>query len=136
MCQTLGGRFASDGRWIGEENIQTVQCDQNANSCTIKVPAPAAAIVYFSNDAQAAISGEEYQTFATTVVTKTKNTVTVDPSVLATSNGEGGKNRLNNKGGTSQGGQNAATTGAVAPGVVMLCSLLAAVVVFFRVSLR
>nr|VWO95148.1 Sphingosine-1-phosphate lyase [Ganoderma boninense] len=108
-AQTLGGRYASDGRWQGEENVQTVQCDQNANSCVVTVPAPGAAIVYFSSDAQSAIANEQYSTYSTTVITKSKNTVTVDPSVLATSNGEGGKNRL--VGGTSQGGSNAAAAG-------------------------
>ncbi|PIL25782.1 hypothetical protein GSI_11532 [Ganoderma sinense ZZ0214-1] len=129
--QTLGGRYASDGRWKGEENIQTVQCDQNANSCVVKVPAPGAAIVYFSSDAQSAIASEQYSTYSTTVVTKSKNTVTVDPSVLATSNGEGGKNRL--IGGTSQGGSNAAAAGAVAPGLAVIVSVLAGLAVFWRI---
>ena len=131
LAQTLGGRYASDGRWKGDENIQTVQCDQTANSCVVKVPAPGAAIVYFSSDAQSAIASEQYSTYSTTVITKSKNTVTIDPSVLATSNGEGGKNRL--IGGTSQGGSNAAAAGVVAPGLAVLVSVLAGLTVFWRI---
>ena len=115
--------------------MQTVQCDQTANSCTVKVPAPGAAIVYFSQDAQAAIASEAYSTYPTTVITKTKNTVTIDPSVLATSNGDSGKNRLNNKGGTSEGGTSGAA-GLVAPGAAALFSVVAGLTVFFRVTFR
>lgn len=97
----------------------------------MKVPAPGAAIVYFSNDAQSAIASEQYSTYSTTVITKSKNTVTIDPSVLATSNGEGGKNRL--IGGTSQGGSNAAAAGVVAPGLAVLVSVLAGLTVFWRI---
>ncbi|TFK83593.1 glycoside hydrolase family 79 protein [Polyporus arcularius HHB13444] len=132
--QTLGGRFASDGRWQGDLDIQTVQCDQTQNMCQIKVPAPGAALVFFSDEAQAAATGDnDIATFVTTAVTKTKNTVTVDPSVLATSNGDSGKSRLSNMGGTSQGGSNGAMS-VVAPGVAALVSVLAGMSVFFRVS--
>ena len=65
------------------------------------------------------------------MITKSKNTVTIDPSVLATSNGEGGKNRL--IGGTSQGGSNAAAAGVVAPGLAVLVSVLAGLTVFWRI---
>ncbi|KAI0739385.1 glycoside hydrolase family 79 protein [Daedaleopsis nitida] len=108
--QTLGGRFQVDGRLQGEENVQTVPCDQTANSCQIRVPAPGAALVYFSDDAQSAASapGQDAQTFPTTVLTKTKNTVSVDPAVLATAQGMSGKDRQQ-QGGTSEGGTNGAT---------------------------
>ncbi|CDO73856.1 Glycoside Hydrolase Family 79 protein [Trametes cinnabarina] len=107
--QTLGGRFQVDGRWKGTESVQTVQCDQTANTCPIKVPAPGAALVFISDAAQqGAAAPESYSTFPTTVVTKTANTVSVDASVLATSNGNSGKDRANRLGGTSQGGANAA----------------------------
>lgn len=125
VVQTLGGQFASDGRWKGEENIQTVQCDQTANSCQIKVPAPGAALVFFSDDAQAAAVGEaDVQTFATTVQTKVKNTVSMDPAVLATSNGDNGKNRLSHQGGTSFGAGNGAGS-VVAPGLAVFVCMLA-----------
>ncbi|KAI1783905.1 hypothetical protein LXA43DRAFT_1128572 [Ganoderma leucocontextum] len=120
--QTLGGCFASDGRWKGEEIIQTVQCDQNTNSCIVKVPAPGAAI--------SAIASEQYSTYSTAVITKSKNTVTIDPSVM--SNGEGGKNRL--IGGTSpEGGSNAAAAGIVGPGLAALVSVLCGLAVFWRI---
>lgn len=114
FVQTLGGRFQVDGRLQGEENVQTISCDQTANACQIRVPAPGAALVYFSDDAQSAASapGQDAQTFPTTVLTKTKNTVSIDPAVLATAQGMSGKDRQQ-QGGTSQGGANGATAVAV-----------------------
>ncbi|KAI0643303.1 hypothetical protein C8Q79DRAFT_915544 [Trametes meyenii] len=107
--QTLGGRFQVDGRLKGTESVQTVQCDQSANSCQIRVPAPGVALVFVSDSAQAQADAQEgASTYATTVVTKTANTVTVDPAVVATSNGNSGKNRGGKLGGTSQGGANGA----------------------------
>ncbi|TFK94473.1 glycoside hydrolase family 79 protein [Polyporus arcularius HHB13444] len=106
--QTLGGRFDVDGRLKGEENVATVPCDQNANTCTIRVPAPGVALVFFSDAAQQqAGATPSVETFPTTVLTKTKNTVSIDASVLATAQGMSGKDR-NQQGGTSQGGENGA----------------------------
>ncbi|KAI0325777.1 hypothetical protein GY45DRAFT_1329894, partial [Cubamyces sp. BRFM 1775] len=103
--QTLGARFQVDGRWKGDENVQTIQCNQGANTCDIKVPAPGIALVFVSDAAQQlAAASQSIATFPTTVITKTANTVSVDPSVLATSNGNNGKSRANRIGGTSQGG--------------------------------
>ncbi|KAF7370061.1 Glyco-hydro-79C domain-containing protein [Mycena sanguinolenta] len=86
--QTFGGFFESDGRPMGEEDIKTVQCDTTAQTCTIDVPAPGFALVFLNSDAQAVdTAGGSSMTFPTTAVTKTRNTATVDPSVLATSNG-------------------------------------------------
>ncbi|OJT11292.1 hypothetical protein TRAPUB_12167 [Trametes pubescens] len=130
--QTLGGRFQADGTWKGDEDIQTVQCDQTQNMCQITVPAPGAALVFFSDAAQAAVDPAAPQTFATSIVTKTANTVTVDPSVLATSNGQGGKNRISS-GGTSQGGANGAPgMSGFAPGFAALAGVLGGVAVFMR----
>ncbi|CDO76007.1 Glycoside Hydrolase Family 79 protein [Trametes cinnabarina] len=125
--QTLGGRYEVDGIWKGQESIQTIQCDQTQNMCQVKVPAPGAALVFFSDAAQQAVDPSTTQTFPTTVLTKTANTVSIDPSVLATSNGQSGKSRVN-LGGTSQGGANSAvrTTGVV-PGVAALSCLLTGV---------
>ncbi|KAI0370682.1 hypothetical protein BV20DRAFT_1071415 [Pilatotrama ljubarskyi] len=107
--QTLGGRFQVDGRWKGTETVQTIPCDQSTNSCQVKVPAPGVALVFVSDSAQKqAAAPESASTYPTTVVTKTANTVTIDPSVVATSNGRGGKSRGSNLGGTSQGGANGA----------------------------
>lgn len=88
--QTFGGNFESDGRLAGAIDIQTVTCDTTANSCQIQVPAPGFALVFLSETVLDEVTPQNQHTFATTVVTKTKNTVTVDPSVLATSNGHGG----------------------------------------------
>ncbi|KAI0369503.1 glycoside hydrolase family 79 protein [Pilatotrama ljubarskyi] len=130
--QTLGPRFEADGTFKGEENIQTIQCDQTQNMCQVKVPAPGAALVFFSDAAQQAIDPSTTQTFATTVVTKTANTVTIDPSVLATSNGQSGKNRVS-QGGTSQGGANGAPHAAgLAPGAAVLTCVLAGATAFLR----
>ncbi|KAI0631504.1 hypothetical protein C8Q77DRAFT_1159286 [Trametes polyzona] len=94
--QTLGGRFQVDGRWKGTEDVKTGA-------------APGAALVFISDAAQEqAAAPESASTYPTTVVTKTANTVSVDPAVVATSNGNSGKDRGSNRGGTSQGGTNAA----------------------------
>ncbi|KAF5376627.1 hypothetical protein D9615_007857 [Tricholomella constricta] len=103
--QTFGGIFDSDGRPIGSENITTVPCDQALNICVIKVPAPSYALVFLSDEALTETSGAAPTTFPTTAQTKTRNTVTIDPSVLATSNGGFDKKRL---GSTSPGSVNAA----------------------------
>ncbi|KAH9914072.1 glycoside hydrolase family 79 protein [Epithele typhae] len=134
--RTLGGQFSSDGRWQGEETVQTVQCDQTQNMCQVKVPAPGAALVFFSDAAQAAAGDDAsgVQTFATTAVTKTKNTVTVDPSVLATSNGESGKQRAqSNLGGTSL-KVSAAASGPLVSGFAALAAVVAGAGVAFRAS--
>jgi hypothetical protein len=111
--QTFGGDFASDGRLQGTLNVTTVQCDTGANTCLVTVPAPGVALVFLNtNDAEindgAATQGAS--TFATTTLhTKTKsqtkngaNTATMDPAVLATSNGSSAKDRKA-FGSTSQG---------------------------------
>ncbi|KAH9850236.1 hypothetical protein C2E23DRAFT_896579 [Lenzites betulinus] len=107
--QTLGGRFQADGRLIGTESIQTVPCHTSANICQITVPAPGVALVFVSAPAQqAAADAGGASTYPTTVQTKHANTVTVDPAVVATSNGNSGKDRDAHPGGTSQGGANGA----------------------------
>ncbi|KAF8217332.1 glycoside hydrolase family 79 protein [Mycena galopus ATCC 62051] len=88
--QTFGSFFESDGRPIGQEVIETVNCDTTAATCTINVPAPGFALVFLNSDAAAGdTAGTSLMTYSTTALTnyKTKNTATVDPSVLATSNG-------------------------------------------------
>ncbi|KAH9933993.1 glycoside hydrolase family 79 protein [Epithele typhae] len=141
--QTLGGRFEVDGRLKGDVVIDTINCDQTANSCQVKVPAPGVALVFFSDDAQAAASlpnNGEAQTFATTAVTKVVNTATIDPKVLATAQGMSGSDRAKfGEAGTSQGGANAA--GAVRASVrgVLAAVVLGAVgggaVLFGRLAL-
>ncbi|KAJ7661951.1 glycoside hydrolase family 79 protein [Mycena polygramma] len=87
--QTFGGNFESDGRLQGTEDIQTVNCDTTAKTCSVKVPAPGFALVFLSDSAQTDNAAPS-TTFATTQLTKTQNTATVAASVLATSNGNGG----------------------------------------------
>ncbi|KAJ7117214.1 glycoside hydrolase family 79 protein [Mycena crocata] len=85
--QTFGGNFESDGRPMGEEVIETVACDTAAQTCTVKVKAPGMALVFLTDDAETANDGAASVTFATTARTKSHNTATVPPEVLATSNG-------------------------------------------------
>ncbi|KAJ6554258.1 hypothetical protein B0H19DRAFT_1152984 [Mycena capillaripes] len=87
--QTFGGNFESDGRLAGTEDVQTVQCDTTAKTCSVKVPAPGFALVFLSDAAQTETAMPS-KTFSTTALTKTQNTATVARSVLATSNGHGG----------------------------------------------
>ena len=74
-------------------------CDTAANACSIHVPAPGAALVFFTDAAQSVASASPAPTFATTAVTRTRNTATIDAAVLATSNGNSGRSR--GHGGTS-----------------------------------
>ncbi|RPD77295.1 hypothetical protein L226DRAFT_533296 [Lentinus tigrinus ALCF2SS1-7] len=124
--QTYGGRFQCDGRLSGTESIQTIQCDTTANTCQIPVPAPGVALVFISSDAQGVTEPSTTQTYSTTAVTKVKNTVTIDPSVLATSNGDSAKDRA--EGSTSQGSSSdALRTAGVAPGLTLLAMFVAGV---------
>ncbi|GJE89064.1 glycoside hydrolase family 79 protein [Phanerochaete sordida] len=119
--QTLSGVFQSDGRFRGDESIQTVQCDQTGGTCNIQVPAPGFALVFLTSGALAEVEPTSTATFSTTALTKTVNTATVDQSVLATSNGHSGVDR-GQLDSTSK-GSNAAAAGLV-PGA---CTLAAAV---------
>ncbi|KAH9476922.1 Beta-glucuronidase [Psilocybe cubensis] len=95
--QTFGNYWESDGRPVGTEVIETVTCtpipgsaNPSSNTCLITVPAPSVALVFISGDPgdNAAAAST---TFATTALTRTRNTVTVDQAALQTSNGHGGK---------------------------------------------
>ncbi|KIM79709.1 glycoside hydrolase family 79 protein [Piloderma croceum F 1598] len=97
--QTFGGYFASDGRLQGDEVIETVNCDTNANTCQIKVPAPGFALVFFTDNALGESENTAQQTFATTVQTRTRNTATINLDTLATSNG--GRGMTDRMGSTS-----------------------------------
>ena len=104
-----------------------MSCDQGANTCAIRVPAPGAALVFFSDAAQAAAdSTSGPTTFATSVVTQ-RNTATIDRAVLATSNGQSGKMRVGHMGKTSDGAvSEAGVKGLVIPSLSV--HLLGAVV--------
>ncbi|KAF8217162.1 glycoside hydrolase family 79 protein [Mycena galopus ATCC 62051] len=103
--QTLGGFFESDGRLTGAEDIQTVQCDTSAQTCSVRIPAPGFALIFLTDTVYSESETASTLTFPTTVRTQTKNTVTVNPSVLATSNGNVAA--LNGIGSTSPGELNA-----------------------------
>ncbi|KAI0742960.1 hypothetical protein C8Q80DRAFT_1109278 [Daedaleopsis nitida] len=119
--QTFGGRFQADGRLSGQEVIETISCDQTANTCVIPVPAPCAALVFLSADAQASADPAATQTYATTAVTNPAQTATIDPDTLAHSNGHTGGIPLSgtSKGGTTTNVKAADVAGAFFHGFVM-----------------
>ncbi|KAJ7592650.1 glycoside hydrolase family 79 protein [Mycena floridula] len=127
--QTFGDQFASDGRPMGTEDIQTVQCSNN--QCAIKVPAPSFALVFLTDDAQTENDGGPVETFATTAHTKLTNTATIDPAVLATSNGNLGM-MDNNKGSTSRGSSGAVGFSVLVPGATMLGLVLGGALLALR----
>ncbi|KAF8651053.1 hypothetical protein AX16_004916 [Volvariella volvacea WC 439] len=121
--QTFGPKFTVDGRLKGTLNVVTIACDQSANECRIPVPAPGFALVFLA-DSPALGYDESSITFSTTAHTKTRNTATVDPSLLATSNGSSGKDR-DALGSTSPGSVNAGRRrGDVIPGLSVLAGLV------------
>jgi len=97
--------LSSDGRLEGQEQIETINCDQATNSCLVKVPAPSVALVFLTDNSMNAAQGST-MTFSTTAVTKLSNTATVDSAVLATSNGHGGTARTGKLWSTSRGSAN------------------------------
>lgn len=123
FLQTFGSRYQSDGRLQGDVSIETVNCDQTQNTCSITVPAPGLAVVFFSNTALGESTPSTTQTFSTTSATKLVNTATVPASVLATSNGENAAGRQE-LGSTSQG----SASGAAALAIPALCSIFVAFV--------
>ncbi len=129
----MGGVFQSDGRLNGTLSVQTVPCDQNAGTCSINVPAPSVALVFLTDEAYQNSGGDETETetFATTTTTgKHATRMTIDPALLATSNGRNGQVPL----GTSS--KNAKKSGASstvisAASVAGLLSVLAGAAVLF-----
>ncbi|KAH9476923.1 Beta-glucuronidase [Psilocybe cubensis] len=93
--QTFGGVFESDGRPKGDEVVDTITCTPAAgatgNTCVIPVPAPGAALVFLGSVTDNAAAPST--TFATTAVTRFRNTATVDSLVLSTSNGRSGSSQ-------------------------------------------
>ena len=105
--QTFGSTFDSDGRLTGTLSIQTVPCNAS-QICRVRVPAPAAALIFLYKSSMVTVDNSPTRTFATTQLTKTHNTATVDPSVLATSNGQSGMTRK--LGSTSAGSESSASS--------------------------
>ncbi|KAG5647391.1 hypothetical protein DXG03_000461 [Asterophora parasitica] len=121
--QTLGNKFKVDGRLKGDLNITIIPCDQNANVCRVPVRAPSFALVHL-NDPTKVDEDDLPITFQTTAFTKTINTATVDPEVLATSNGQSGKER-SKLGSTSFGSVSGAQgLHALLPGVTVLLAMM------------
>lgn len=98
--QTFGVNFASDGRPMGDLVVDIVTCTPStatapdgstitSSTCLVTVPAPGFALVFLTQSAlDESDNAHPTETFATTAYTKAHNTLTVDPSVLATSNGQ------------------------------------------------
>ncbi|KAG9073971.1 hypothetical protein FRC06_011017, partial [Ceratobasidium sp. 370] len=121
--QTLGNHFESDGRLKNEQVIQTITCENG--SCAIPLKAPSLALVFLSDEALTNSTPDPtaVQSFATTYLTKVRNTATIDQAVLATSNGRGGS-RGNPLGSTSYGSQSAARVNAIVPGLWILVAMV------------
>ncbi|KAJ6627347.1 glycoside hydrolase family 79 protein [Mycena sp. CBHHK59/15] len=129
--QTMGGAFASDGRPTGTEDIKTVTCNSD-NTCDVAVPAPGFALVFLADVATDAESYSAIKTFPTTALTKTINTATINPSLLATSNGQAGANFI--PGSTSKGKKPSGASRFLPHVVVVLCAAWGVVLVVRGVS--
>jgi hypothetical protein len=82
--------------------VTTVACDQAANTCSIRVPAPGFALVFLTEEALGAVSPTSTVTFPTTTPTRSAlaTHISIDPSMLATSYGHYGMRDV--RGTTSQ----------------------------------
>ncbi|RDB17642.1 Beta-glucuronidase [Hypsizygus marmoreus] len=137
--QTLGNKYEVDGRLKGQLDVKTITCDQGANACLIPVKAPGFALVFLT-ESPAVQDDTPPTTFATTAVTRMFNTATVDPAILATSNGISGKQRQKNHlGSTSKGALLAANGNAgsglrtYTPGIFGLSLVVGAALIAMRV---
>ncbi|KAH7882118.1 glycoside hydrolase family 79 protein [Phlebopus sp. FC_14] len=107
--QTFGDAFSSDGRPVGVIDVKTIDCNQTNNVCNVQVPAPGVALVFLTDQALAESDQGPTMTFPTTAYTKLENTATINPSVLATSNGNRGLS--DSLAGTSKGTQHSGAFG-------------------------
>lgn len=131
LPQTLGDALKSDGRMTGSLNVTTIQCDQNANTCTIPVPAPGFALVFLTANSLKAVSPTSTMTFATTA-TRAGESIYIDPNMLATSNGHAGMQNIH--GATSPGSISAASAlhTTISGALALFVSMLGAVFVARR----
>jgi len=127
--QTFGTAFTSDGRPTGTEQIQTVTCKSD-NTCDVQVPAPGFALVFLTDISSDAETYPAVKTFSTTALTKTINTVSINPSLLATSNGQAGANFM--PAGTSKGKKPNGAAQFLPHLTVVLCIALGLVSVMWR----
>ena len=120
--------FESDGRLQGTPDVQMVNCDTQASACVIKVPVPSFALVFLTNHALSAVLTETF-TFPTSTMTRTRDKVFIDPSMLANSNGD---YCFQNKGATSLGSLSDARPlrQALSYSIVLSCII----VVFFCIT--
>ncbi|KAG0694605.1 glycoside hydrolase family 79 protein [Suillus ampliporus] len=133
--QTFGDVFSSDGRLVGTLDVQTIPCDQTNNVCQVKVPAPGFALVFLNDDALSESDQGPTMTFSTTAYTKLNHgpTISIDPSVLATSNGE--KGLAGALAGTSQGRQISSAVG-LAQLLPSLAAVLAGALMIGRLGVQ
>lgn len=129
-----------DGRFQGTESVQSFPCDQTAGTCAIKVPAPGFALVFITSDALSDSEPSATVTFSTTAMTKrpkstTASSTLVDPSVLATANGQSGADRAQ-LGSTSKGSSGASRSAGVYPSIAGLISVLAGMSLLMGVVFR
>ncbi|KAH9476802.1 Beta-glucuronidase [Psilocybe cubensis] len=122
--QTLGNQYEVDGRFKGELNVTTINCDTVASTCIIPIPAPGFALVFFNNAAEQLTIGQATQTFGTTAFSRGHNTATVDPAVLQTSNGHSGANRDSYRSTSLGSASSAEKKVAMIPGVIALFSVI------------
>ncbi|CAE6440066.1 unnamed protein product [Rhizoctonia solani] len=136
--QNLGGELGSDGRLQGTQETVTIQCDTTAQTCAIPVKAPSIALVFLSDSALTDSSPDSTvtQTFPTTAITNKPAggvTISVDPSVLSTSNGRGGAGS-DALGSTSQGSVSSAPAGMQASAAAISATFVALSAAFFMFS--
>ncbi|KAJ7603688.1 glycoside hydrolase family 79 protein [Mycena polygramma] len=124
--QTFGAALTSDGRLTGTEDVQTVTCNPD-NTCNIKVPAPGFALVFLTDIPTDKETYSAVPTFSTTIETTTTRAttskngptgLTVDPSVLATANGQRGTNNF--PAGTSQGKKKSGGVARLVPSLTVV----------------
>lgn len=130
-----------DGRLQGTETIKTATCDQSAGTCTVTVPAPGFALVFMDTTALSDSAPSATVTFSTTAMTKkpattsTSTGISIDPSVLATAQGQSGSDRVQ-LGSTSKGSSGASRAAGMYPGVAAVISTLAGVSVLMGLFRR
>ncbi|KZP04193.1 glycoside hydrolase family 79 protein [Athelia psychrophila] len=134
--QDFGGAYASDGRLQGNLSVSTVACANDV--CAVPVPAPGFALVFLTEDSFSEVNPAEaaVPTFSTTTTKagRAAATVTVNASVLATSNGHGGPGGKIVLGSTSQEGGAAGLGGkGRGGGSVLVAVVVGAAVVGWRI---
>lgn len=124
--KTYGPPFASDGRLQGDLDVQTIDCDQSANTCAVQVPAPGFALVFLTSAAFSESNPSSTKTFSTTSLTKAQDTATIAAAVLATSNGHSGSTwRLGSTSKENRSGASQVTIPAMMALIAMICGVMA-----------